>query len=135
VRYLLDTNACIGFLTGRALGVLRHVAPLPPTDIAVCSVVKAELFCGAARSTAPERTLATQREFLERFVSLDFDDRAAEVAGRIRAELAERGEPIGPHDLQIAAIAIANDLTLVTRNVREFGRVNGLRVENWEETG
>ncbi len=132
--YLLDTNACIGFLTGRAPGVLKRVKSLPPTEIAVCSVVKAELFYGAARSAAPERTLATQREFLERFASLDFDDRAAEVAGRIRGELAARGEIIGPYDLQIAAIAVANGLTLVTRNVREFGRVDGLTLENWEET-
>ena len=135
MRYLLYTNACIGFLTGRAPGVVKRLESVPPTEIAVCSVVKAELFYGAARSAAMGRTLAAQHEFLGRFMSIDFDDRAAEVAGRIRGELAERGEPIGPHDLQIAAIALVNGLTLVTRNVREFGRVHGLTVENWEETG
>ena len=134
MRYLLDTNACIGFLAGRAPGVVERLGSLPPTDVAVCSVVKTELFYGAARSAAPERTLAAQREFLAQFVSLDFDDRAAEVAGRVRAELTSRGEPIGPYDLLIAATALANDLALVTRNVGEFGRVNGLRIENWEET-
>ena len=134
MKYLLDTNVCIGYLSGRAPGVLERLRSLPRSDVAVCSVVKAELFYGAARSTDPERSLAAQRQFLGQFASLDFDDRAAEVAGRIRAVLARRGEPIGPGDLQIAAIALANGLTLVTRNVREFSRVEELVVEDWEAT-
>ncbi len=132
MRYLLDTNACIGFLTGRAPGVMRRLDSVPLSEVVVCSVVKAELHYGAARSVDPERTLTTQREFLDRLVSLDFDDRAAEIVGRIRADLAVKGTPIGPYDLQIAAIALANDLTLVTRNVDEFRRVEGLKVEDWE---
>ena len=66
------------------------------------------------------------------FVSLPFDDAAAEVYGRIRAALEAAGTLIGPYDLQIAAIALANDLTLITHNIREFGRVAGLRIEDWE---
>jgi len=111
---------------------MSHLKSLPPSEVAVCSVVKAELYYGAARSVDPERTLTTQREFLDRLVSLDFDDRAAEVSGHVRADLAAKGTPIGPYDLQIAAIALANDLTLVTRNVDEFRRVEGLKVEDWE---
>lgn len=72
--------------------------------------------------------------FLDQFVSLPFDDKAALVYGRVRAQLATQGTPIGPNDLMIAAIAIANDVTLVTRNTREFGRVAGLRIEDWEAT-
>ena len=132
MKYLLDTNACIGFMTGRARGVLERLTSVPSSDVAVCSVVKAELFYGAAKSVSPERALATQREFLEQFISLRFDDRAAEVAGRVRADLDAKGTPVGPYDLQIAAIALAGGLTLVTRNVREFGRVEGLAVEDWE---
>ncbi len=132
MRYLLDTNACIGYLTGRALGVRQRLESTPPSEVAVCSIVKAELFYGAARSARPERNLAVQREFLQRVVSLDFDDRAAEFAGRIRGYLAGKGTPVGPYDLQIAAVALANDLILVTRNVAEFARVQGLTVEDWE---
>ena len=133
MRYLLDTNACIGFMTGRAPGVLERLKALSPSDIAVCSVVKAELFYGAERTTDPTKTLAGQRAFLDRFASLSFDDRAAEAAGSIRAKLASLGAPIGPYDLQIAAIALVNGLTIVTRNTREFERVEGLSIEDWEQ--
>ena len=66
------------------------------------------------------------------FDSLPFDDAAAEAYGRLRAELARRGMPIGPNDLMIAAIALAYGFTLVTHNTSEFSRVPGLRLEDWE---
>lgn len=103
---------------------------LSPQDVAVCSVVKGELLYGAMRSNNPVRTLALQEAFLNNFISLPFDDAAAKIFGRIRAELAANGTPIGPYDLQIAAIAMANNLILVTHNVREFSRVNGLQIED-----
>lgn len=114
-------------------GVRRRLTALFPQNIAVCSVVKAELFYGAMRSNNRARTLALQEAFLNNFVSLPFDDTAAKIFGIIRAELAASGTPIGPYDLQIAAIAIANNLILVTHNTREFGRVNELQIEDWEE--
>jgi tRNA(fMet)-specific endonuclease VapC len=95
-------------------------------------VVKAELFYGAMNSQNPAKTLALQEIFLNQFVSLPFDDRAAKIFGEIRAHLARLGTPIGPYDLQIAAIALANDVTLVTHNTREFSRVPHLRIEDWE---
>ncbi|MGB3754974.1 MAG: type II toxin-antitoxin system VapC family toxin [Rivularia sp. (in: cyanobacteria)] len=131
--YLLDTNACIVYLNRPMSGVRRRLQSLRSRDIAVCSVVKAELFYGAMKSNNPERTLALQSAFLNTFISLPFDDDAATIYGRIRAELANSGTPIGPYDLQIAAIALANNLILVTHNVREFSRVNGLQIEDWEE--
>jgi tRNA(fMet)-specific endonuclease VapC len=66
------------------------------------------------------------------YVSLPLDDRAAERAAAVRADLATKGTPISPHDLLIAAITFANDLTLVTHNTREFSRVAGLKIEDWE---
>jgi tRNA(fMet)-specific endonuclease VapC len=102
-------------------------------DIAVCSVVKAELFYGAMRSNNPEQSLARQQQFLNLFVSLPFDDAAALIYGHIRADLAVSGTPIGPNDLQIASIARANSLILVTHNTGEFSRVDGLQIEDWEE--
>lgn len=70
--------------------------------------------------------------FLNQFKSLPFDDNAALRFGEIRAELASKGTPIGPYDLQIAAIALANNLTLVTHNTKEFNRISNLKIEGWE---
>jgi tRNA(fMet)-specific endonuclease VapC len=132
MKYLLDTNTCIRHLNHRSESSIRRLSEIAPEDIAVCSVVKAELFYGASRSNNPEKSLSAQRLFLDRFVSLTFDGKAAEQYGYIRAQLATLGTPIGPNDLLIAAIALANDLTLVTNNTREFERVVGLRIESWE---
>jgi tRNA(fMet)-specific endonuclease VapC len=134
VIYLLDTNVCIRYLNGRSAGVLRRLQTLQPVDVAVCSVVKAELFYGAQRSRDPARSLAVQQQFLQPYRSLPFDDAAAEIAGSLRAQLAARGAPIGPYDLQIAAIALANQCTLVTHNLGEFGRIPNLSIEDWEAT-
>lgn len=100
--------------------------------MAICSVVKAELFYGANRSNNPQRTLALQQKFLNNFVSLPFNDAAAIIFGEIRSSLSAKGTPIGPYDLQIAAIALANNLILVTHNTREFSRIADLRLEDWE---
>jgi tRNA(fMet)-specific endonuclease VapC len=70
--------------------------------------------------------------FFERFVSYPVDDAAAEVCGRVRAQLAGRGKPIGPNDLLIASIALSRQQTLVTHNLGEFSRVEGLSLEDWE---
>ena len=101
-------------------------------EVAVCSVVKAELAYGAIKSLNPEQNFSLQQEFLAQFYSFPFDDFTAITFGAIRGQLETQGTPIGPCDLQIVAIALVNDLTLVTHNVREFVRVEGLRVEDWE---
>nr|WP_269144767.1 type II toxin-antitoxin system VapC family toxin [Nostoc sp. WHI] len=129
---MLDTNACIVYLNRPMSAVRQRLESLSPADIVVCSIVKAELFYGAMRSNNSIQTLTLQEAFLNNFVSLPFDDRAARIFGTIRAELAAVGTPIGPYDLQIAAIALVNNLTLVTHNTREFNRVSGLVIEDWE---
>jgi tRNA(fMet)-specific endonuclease VapC len=131
--YLLDTNVCIMYLKGRSSSIKRYVDNLEADKIIVCSVVKAELFYGSMGSNNPQKSLNLQKSFLSRFISLPFDDACAEVYGKIRRDLVNLGTPIGSNDLQIAAIALANNLILVTHNVREFRRVEGLRVEDWEE--
>ncbi|MEO0456147.1 MAG: type II toxin-antitoxin system VapC family toxin [Cyanobacteria bacterium P01_A01_bin.114] len=132
MKYLLDTNVCIVYLNRPDSNVRKCLERVSPDEIAICSVVKAELFYGAMRTRTPQRTLASQRRFLDQFVSLPFDDQVADVYGRIRADLADLGTPIGPYDLQIAAIALAHHLTLITHNVREFSRVRNLQIEDWE---
>ena len=130
--YLLDTNTCIRYLNGRSASIRRRFETTRPQDIGVCSVVKAELFYGALKSRNPVNNLAKQRRFLGRFVSLPFDDLAAEAYGRIRARLEQTGLLIGPNDLLIAAIADAHQVTLVTHNTREVQRVEGLQIVDWE---
>ena len=132
MTYLLDTNACVTFLrdhnsrVGQKLRTARHA------DVVLCAVVKAELYYGVQRSSAPARNLAHLNDFFANLGSLPFDDQAAEACGRMRAELARAGRPIGPNDLLIAAIAVAHNLTLVTHNTGEFSRVAGLTLEDWE---
>jgi tRNA(fMet)-specific endonuclease VapC len=130
--WLLDTNVCVCYLNGRSRNLKRKLDATTVEHIVVCSIVKAELFFGVAKCRDPAETLADQRRFLSRFQSLPFDDAAASFYGNIRADLAQRGMPIGDNDIIIAAICLANDVTLVTHNSAEFGRVNGLRIEDWE---
>ncbi|MEQ1605134.1 MAG: PIN domain-containing protein [Pyrinomonadaceae bacterium] len=129
LKFLLDTNVCINYLNYPGSKVSRIIGSTPLIKIAVCSVVKAELFYGSRKSKDPAKTLSTQLTFLENFESLAFDDRSASTYASIRADLAAKGTIIGPYDLQIAAIALAND---ATHNTREFSRVSGLRLEDWE---
>jgi tRNA(fMet)-specific endonuclease VapC len=132
MKYLLDTNVCIIYLKGRNLNLKQRLEAIPIQEMAVCSVVKAELCFGAMKSANPERNFALQQGFLQQFVSLPFDDLVVMTFGVIRSQLETQGTPIGAYDLQISAIALANNLTLVTHNTREFGRVDGLQVEDWE---
>ena len=134
MRYLLDTNVCIHLLNRSSKAISHNLEIHPPSDIVVCIIVEAELYYGAMKSHNPERTLAEQRNFLQPYESLSFDQDTALNFGRIRAFLEKKGRPIGPYDLMIAAIALTNNLILVTHNTKEFGRVPDLRVEDWESS-
>lgn len=132
MRYLLDTNVCVRYLAGRSLVLRTRLSATPPDQLAVCSVVKAELRYGAYKSQRTEATLRSQDIFLAQLHSFSFDDAAAENYGQIRVALERAGTPIGANDLLIAAIALANQLVLVTHNTAEFYRVPNLIVEDWE---
>ena len=132
LKYLLDTNACIVYIRQPMSGVRLQLESLPKSEIAVCSIVKAEMFYGSMKSRGPNKSLAIQQTFFNQFKSLPFDDEAAMIFGALRADLAAKGTPIGPDDLQIAAIALANDLTVVSHNTTEFSRISNLKIEDWE---
>lgn len=132
LKYLLDSNVCIRYLNARSPFIRQRLQQIDTDKIALCSVVKAELFYGAMKSNNPQQTLAKQQEFLNIFISLPFDDLAAMIYGEIRASLAALGTPIGSNDLQIAAITLAHNLILVTHNTGEFKRIVGLTIEDWE---
>lgn len=95
-------------------------------------MVKAELYYGAYKSNRREANLNLLARFFQRFASLPFDDACAEEYGRLRALLQKQGNIIGPNDLLIASIALANRVTLVTHNKDEFSRVPNLQMEDWQ---
>ena len=132
MTYLLDTNTCIGVLTNRVATLTERWKKARPAQIRLCSVVKAELLFGAQKSSKRELVHQKLRVFFSRFKSMPFDDDAAQAYGELRAATEKSGQPIGPNDMLIAAIALANGLTLVTHSTAEFSRVPGLLLDDWE---
>ncbi len=130
MRYLLDTNIAIALLKENPR-VLQHVRRVSHSSLTLCAIVEAELWYGVAKSAQQERNRAHLLSLLEWLPNLPFAGLATQKFGEIRAFLSSQGTPIGPYDLQIAAIAIAHDLTLVTHNTREFSRVPDLKLEDW----
>ncbi len=131
--YLLDTNACIRVLNDSSRHLVSRLRQHHPSEIRLCSVVKGELVYGARRSSRPAENLRLLSSFFAPFISLPFDDRCAEHYGEIRHDLQRAGTLIGPNDFLIAATAIGHDATLISHNTREFSRVVGLALEDWEE--
>lgn len=130
--YLLDTNACTRILNGTSPSLVEHLRAVSREQVRLSSVAKAELLYGARRSARAAENLRLLERFFDTIASLPFDDRCADEYGVLREELDRAGAPIGPNDLLIAATARAHRLVLVTHNVREFSRVNGLRIVDWE---
>jgi len=131
MRFLLDTNVCVDYLTGRYAGVALRIRRASPSDICSSSVVVAELRFGADHSTSPRANHARLDILVTEIACLDFDLAAAAAYGKLRARLELSGTPIGPNDMLIAAQALSRGMVLVTDNEREFRRVKGLKVENW----
>ena len=131
--YLLDSNVWISLIRGTSPVLAAKYQSMSPTaDIRVCSVVVAELWYGCARSAKPAANRAALQTLIAPYPSLPFDDAAADHFATIRQHLESLGQVIGPYDMQIAAIALANGCTLVTHNTTEFGRVPGLIIEDWQ---
>ena len=130
-RFLLDTNICIYIRLEKPAAVLQRFRRLRAGEAALSVITYGELLYGAAKSSQREAALERLRELFRWLPALPLPEAAAEVYGRIRFELAAKGEMIGNNDLWIAAHAVASGLTLVTNNEKEFRRVRGLRVQNW----
>ncbi len=130
MKYLLDTNTLIYYFKGLG-NIKERLLVCQPSEIVLSSVVYYELQVGILKSTSPQKRIA-QLAILKNQVSwVDFDEKSAEATAQIRVELERIGKPIGSYDVQIAGMAIANDLILVTHNTGEFGRVSGLKLEDW----
>jgi tRNA(fMet)-specific endonuclease VapC len=130
--FLPDTNACITLLRRRDDRLIARWKAVKVTDIVLCSITVYELRYGAQRSANPTAEHVKLDLFLNPFTSLPFDDQCARRCAEVRAELEANGNVIGPHDLQIAAIALQHGLTLVTHNSREFSRIRGLKLDDWK---
>jgi tRNA(fMet)-specific endonuclease VapC len=133
MAFLLDTNACVDYFTGRYPTVVTRIQGSSPEDLFVSVVVVAELRYGADHSARRRTNHARIDALVEEIEPLDFDLRAAATYGRVRAQLEAGGTPIGPNDMLIAAHALSRGLTVVTDNTAEFRRVKGLKVENWRQ--
>jgi tRNA(fMet)-specific endonuclease VapC len=131
VRYLLDTNACVDYLTGRYPNVVSRIQGSLPEDLCVSSVVVAELRYGADHSARRRANHARIDVLIAEIEPLPFDVEAAASYGRVRSRLEASGTPIGPDDMLIAAHALSRGLTVVTDNLSEFRRVTGLKVVSW----
>ena len=130
MRLLLDTDTCIYALKRRE-AVLQRLLATSRSDVAICVITEAELRTGAAKSSSPTKTLRLVENFLRPLSILEFTSEDAIAYAQLRARLERAGKPIGPLDMLIAAQAISRRSTLVSNNEREFGRVPGLRIENW----
>ena len=130
MKYLLDTDTCIYLINERPRSVIARVRRHAVGDIGVSTVTVSELAWGVAKTGSARNRVALEA-FLLPLEIAPYDLAAALQYGEVRADLARRGRPIGPLDTMIASHALSVGAALVTNNEREFGRVPGLRVENW----
>jgi tRNA(fMet)-specific endonuclease VapC len=134
LRNMLDTSLCIRVLRDRPAG-LRPRFDAEAETLCISTITLTELLHGAAKSARPAENRREVRRMAERLSVLVFDSHAAEHAGDIRAELERDGQIIGPYDLLIAGHARSQGLVVVTSNLQEFRRVDGLRSEDWMAIG
>ncbi len=130
LKYVLDTNIAIYVIKRRPIELLE-VFNQRADQMCISSITLAELLHGVEKSSKPGHNLRLVENFVSRLEVLEYTRRAAEHYGDIRADLERKGTPIGVNDLHISGHARSAGLVLVTNNLREFERVEGLRLENW----
>ena len=129
--YMLDTDICIYIIKRKPTGVLKYFQRLQPGELSMSVITFAELMNGARKSRQVEENIAKLDELAELLEIMSFDKKAAIAYGNVRSVLEKKGQIIGSNDLLIAAHAVSLDWILVTNNEKEFGRVDGLKIENW----
>lgn len=131
MRYMLDTNICIYAIKHKPIEVFERLKEHNPSEICISSVTYAELVHGVEKNKAVYKNRIALTLLLADIDILSFDTNAAESYGEIRAELEKKGNPIEPLDMMIAGHAKSLDYIIVTNNVKEFERIEGLKIENW----
>lgn len=130
LKYMLDTNIVIYIIKRKPIEVLEKFNS-NALRLCISSITYAELIFGVEKSKKASHNLIKVEDFISRLEVLDYGKKAANHYGEIRKNLEQQGQPIGPNDLHIAAHARSEGLVLVTNNLKEFSKVNGLRIENW----
>ena len=133
MRWMLDTDMCIAIIKKHPVA-LKKLRGKSVGQVGISSITLGELALGAAKSNRPKETCDALEEFLLPLEVAGFDDTSAMVYGKVRASLEQRGRPIGPLDTLIGSHALEIDAILVTHNVREFSRIESLRLEDWTES-
>ena len=131
MKKMLDTNICIYIIKNRPQSVLDELKKCNVGEIILSSITVSELIYGAYKSQFVEKNLKAIEHFLIPFDVAEYDYKAALAYGKLRASLEKKGQPIGSLDMLIAAHALSLDMTLVTNNIKEFKRIEGLNLENW----
>jgi len=131
MKYMLDTNICIYLIKRKLPKVLKYFQSLVPGDIGVSSITLAELRYGVAKSQHNEKNQQALDEFILPLEIADFDEKAAESYGNVRASLEKEGKPVGAMDMLIGAHALSLGVTLITNNTREFKQIRHLKIADW----
>jgi tRNA(fMet)-specific endonuclease VapC len=128
-KYLLDTNVCIHFL-GDEYNIKEKIEKAGLENCLVSEITIAELKFGAENSQNKEKNKKTIEDFVKKFSIIPIYN-SLDIYAKEKARLRKKGQPLDDFDLLIGATAISNDFTLVTRNVSDFNRMNGIEIENW----
>lgn len=131
MKYMLDTNICIYVIKNKPAKVLKKFAQIDTNDICISSITSSELWYGVYKSSSFERNAIALEEFLSPLTILEYDENDSKIYGKVRANLENKGNIIGSMDLLISAHALSKNLILVSNNLKEFRRVQGLKLENW----
>lgn len=131
MKYMLDTNICIYLIKQKPPKVLKHFKSHSIGDIGISSITLAELRYGVAKSQHVEKNRQALDEFILPLEIEDFNEKAADEYGVVRADLERAGKPIGSMDMLIGAHVLALGATLVTNNTKEFKQVQNLKVVDW----
>jgi tRNA(fMet)-specific endonuclease VapC len=129
--YFLVTHTCIYFLNEASASVISNLQRLSPSKIRIVPLTGAELYYGAEKSKARLKNTKVVEDLISTFDIVPFDEKSCRVYPKIRAFLEKAGTPIGPMDLLIGSISVANNFILVTNNIKEFKRVKGIKLDNW----
>ena len=131
IRYMLDTNTCIAIIKHPPETIQARLIDISVEEVAISSIVAAELFYGVALSQKKKQNEMALKDFLDYVAVLNWPFDACRIYGRLRAELQKKGTPVGAMDLLIAAHAVLLDAVLVTSNKKEFQRIPNLKIEDW----